>query len=72
MPYTMCTHTGKRGYASRKDARRARRELPKTTGHLTTYRCSVCERWHLGHPPAQVKTGEVARVDLQPHPERLT
>jgi len=60
VPYTTCKRTGKRGYESRKDARRARGQHVKAEG-LSAYRCRYCYSWHLGHLPPEVKRGTLPR-----------
>lgn len=41
-----CPETGKRGYTTRKQARRARQGGGHRHGH--PYKCRHCELWHLG------------------------
>lgn len=41
-----CPETGKRGYTSRKQARRARQGGAHVHGH--PYKCRHCQLWHLG------------------------
>lgn len=47
----------KRKFGSRKQARKSQKTLPGESLH--TYRCSLCNKYHLGHIPKKVKTGEV-------------
>lgn len=49
--------TGKRGYFTRKDARRAN----STRDHMTAYACAECGYWHLGHLSPLVVSGAGAR-----------
>ncbi|MCV2395940.1 hypothetical protein OEB99_16615 [Actinotalea sp. M2MS4P-6] len=42
-----CRATGKRKFATKRDARIIRR---RTAGHgLSVYHCTACEYWHIGH-----------------------
>lgn len=54
--------TGKRTYANRKMARRARKSLRE---HLTIYPCEHCNGFHLGHPAHDVKRGNIARAAMR-------
>lgn len=57
-----CGATGKRIYATRKQARRARAQLIR--GHeLNVYRCDGCTGYHVGHMPAEVRRGERDKSD---------
>lgn len=62
--------TGKRMYASRKEAKKARgqiRHKKATVGRdaqgLSAYRCDLCRHWHLGHLPYHVRRGLGGRSD---------
>ncbi len=56
-----CATTGKRGYTSRRDARKARGGTPSEGSPLTIYRCESCARYHLGHMPRAVRRGEIEK-----------
>ena len=58
--WTTCTLCGKRTYETRKDARRAAKQLPGH--HLSAYECA--QGWHLGHLPVGVAAGHYSRADL--------
>ena len=64
--YIHCNGCGKRGYHTKRDAKRARSRTRGTIeGHLSIYRCVACpELWHVGHLPTQVLDGRMARGDL--------
>lgn len=55
--FTVECSTGKRGYASRKDAKTARRISPQDGGKLNAYHCTECDYWHLGRLPSHVTRG---------------
>lgn len=44
----------KRKYASKEIAESNRHRLIKSegySGHITTYKCTFCGKWHIGHTP---------------------
>lgn len=61
--YSTGCPTEKRSYASRKEARRARRHL---TEPLSVYPCELCTEFHLGHAAYDVKRGNIARAAMRP------
>lgn len=63
--WTICQHTGKRRYESRKEARRAAAMNSSVRG-LSPYECTICKGWHLGHLPRMVRDGDAVRWDMQP------
>lgn len=56
-----CAVSGKRGYATRREAKTARQQLPTKFKRLRVYRCGDCGSFHLGHLPLVVLTGAVPR-----------
>lgn len=58
--WTTCPLCGKRTYETRKDARRAAKQLPGH--HMSAYECA--QGWHLGHLPAGIAAGSYSRADL--------
>lgn len=63
-PYVTCPGCGKRGYYSRKAARKAAQAA--SLRGLNAYRCKVWdeELWHLGHLPDPVRDGKTDRGSL--------
>lgn len=59
---------GKRSYATRNDARAARRRTGSSG--LSTYRCKASGHWHIGHSPIPLKHGVITRDDV--HAPRIT
>ena len=51
----MCP-TGKRGYATRREARAMRRHHPGSSRRA--YKCPACGHWHLGRLTQSTKHGE--------------
>lgn len=54
----ICRATGKRMWDSRDGARQVIRSLRAhgksgDTRRLTTYRCTRCQHWHVGHRPTE-------------------
>lgn len=45
-----CHTNGKQQYATRRDARLARRRMLTLGDHMEPYRCRFCNLWHVGHP----------------------
>lgn len=59
--------SGKRGYSSRRDAKKALEQAPLS--HMRPYRCPHCPYWHNGHLPQAVLRGErTADQHYQPTP----
>ena len=58
--WTTCPLCGKRTYETRKDARRAAKQLPGH--HMSAYECA--QGWHIGHLPAGIAAGNYSRADL--------
>jgi len=60
--------SGKRMYASKSVARRARRSLKRAGGDrasgLSEYLCDACNHFHVGHLPPHVRRGIGARGDF--------
>lgn len=56
--------TGKRGYYTRSDAKTVRNRHGSTG--MNAYRCVVCEMWHVGHLPIDVRRGEITRDEIKP------
>ncbi len=54
----MCP-TGKRGYATRRDARAMRRHHPGAPRRA--YKCRACGHWHLGRLTQDAKHGQADR-----------
>jgi hypothetical protein len=53
---------GKRGFETIEDAKAAAREYALSFGDsLTPYRCRFCGRFHVGHPPKEVRQAIAAR-----------
>lgn len=66
LSWVTCPSTGKRGYATRGDARTAARQTVKGA-ELDTYQCRAgCGRWHVGHLPRDVAEGKRDRRDIRP------
>lgn len=69
--WATCPACGKRGYAKRSEAARARRGH-RQRKNLGIYRCHLVDDgaaypWHLGHKPRALKTGEIGRADVPTH-----
>lgn len=62
--YVTCEGCGKRGYYSKKTAKKEM--SAHSMGGMCVYRCklSQTELWHWGHLPPTVKDGRWARADL--------
>ncbi len=54
---------GKRGWVSRKAARKACRTIDRAD-HMAVYRCTASGMWHVGHLPPEVKDGRWSRDRL--------
>lgn len=69
IPYVICV-CGKRGYYSRKEAKKEQRH--NSWHGMTSYRCERSEvaLWHLGHLPGPVKKGRWDRRTLGPSAPR--
>lgn len=59
-----CPTCGKREYVSKAAAKHAIRAMKGRVGRLNVYRCG--NYWHIGHLPADVVMGRIARTDLTP------
>lgn len=59
----MCV-CGKRAYTSKREAKRAARQVRGRDGRLDVYRCDHDPRYvHLGHQPTPITRGDVPRGD---------
>ena len=72
--WSTCRYCGKRGYPSRKAARRASQAAP-SGGALNAYECPQVPDgfdpvWHLGHLPDPVASGRWPRALLGPPKRR--
>lgn len=63
-PASECPTCGKHRYYTKADAKHAIRAMKGRVGRLNAYRCG--DYWHVGHLPADVVTGVIARTDLKP------
>lgn len=62
-----CPSCGKVGYMDRRQAKARIRAMEHRDGRLNAYRCPENpELWHVGHAPADLISGVVARSDLKP------
>lgn len=52
---------GKRGYLSRKIARAVARKM---NDGLSAYRCTLTEKWNVGHLPSEVTRGAIPRQNV--------
>lgn len=59
-PVGTCSSTGKFIYPTRKLARQGRAQLVNGNT-LNVYRCEVCQGYHIGHMPKQVRRGQLAK-----------
>lgn len=62
--------TGKMAYPTKAIAKRRARTMPNDEpwrGPISAFRCihDICQLWHLGHLPPQVRNGEQSRMDLR-------
>lgn len=64
----MACQTRKTSHATRAAAKREAKRLMKLgSGHLTVFRCPVCQQFHIGNPPPQLMRGEISRDEISHH-----
>lgn len=66
--FNWCLVHAKKGYLSRKTAKRAKRSLCE--GSMSVYPCdAVPGTFHIGHTPKAVIKGKISRAEIMPRRE---
>ncbi len=73
IPWHTCSHCGKRGVSSRRQARKMLRRMKCATTGMSVYECHYVEGvFHWGHTPTAVRRGYATRDDISTPRKRDT
>ena len=68
-----CQHCGKRGFSTRKRAKKMLQRMRSEKSGMSAYQCHYDPTvWHLGHTPTAVRRGYATRDDISTPRKRDT